>query len=374
MKFLIGVCNLEAEIEQNECRVERYALSLGVLDLLYELVSNGLPKNIGAGPRRTGFGPYLDFILNGIMLKFYNRNYKEPLEKWMIGEKCFKLVYHLLTMHPMQDRNCAEEQQQQSLTETPGFVIMLQLQKKSDLLKLILMIIDDTRHFLEDYKQFHGKEHIENCVLHCLRILDYGLTWQELYIDTYTTLSENSMLLCGLKKILLDVNPRTKKPDYILNTTLFVMYSNWLPHHALEAVRILRLVCSQPNVTHQILGVLTQDEVIQNKLRQGFVECLDFEYVPTRNDQWDENSELESVKNTSSSLCVELQIKEAIIQLIQENLRNAPHNLAFFLLGIDYDKDHAVYHNQRLIIQDYGSNCTKSLANILDNQLEVNFY
>lgn len=360
---------METEIEQNECRVEKYALSIGVLDLLDALITIGLPKNLGAGPRRTGFGPYLDFILNGIVLKFYNRNYKEPIEKWIIGEKCFKIIHYLLTMSPVHDRDSVEEQQK-NLCETPAFVIMLQLQKKTDFLKLILMIIDDTRHYLEDYKNFYGKNHIENCVLHCLKILDYGLTYQELYIDTYITLSENSMLLCGLKKILLDVNPRTKKPDYILNTTLYVMYASWLPNHAYEAVRILHLVCNQPNVTQQILGVLTQDDITQNRLRQGFVECLDFEYIPTINDQLEEGVEVDIRK---SPLRVELQIKEAIIQLIQNNLRNPPHNLAFFLLGIEYDKDHIVYPNQRLIIHDYGSNCTKSLANILDNHLEVNF-
>lgn len=378
MKCIMGIClfselgvsNLEAEIEQNECRIERYALSLGILNLLDALITTGLPKNLGAGPRQTGFGPYLDFILNGIVLKFYNRNYKDPVEKWIIGEKCFKIIHYLLTMYHIRGRNHVEDEPQ-NLSETPGFLIMLQLQKKSDLLKLILMIIDDTRQYLEDYKSFYGKKHIEDCVLHCLKIIDYGLTYQDLYIEAYTTLSENSMLLCGLKKILLDVNPRTKKPDYILNTSLFVIYSNLLPYHTLEAIRILHLVCSQPNATHQILGVLTQDEVTQNKLRQGFVECLDFEYIPTKSDELEENSNKEPSHN--DTMAVELQIKKAILELIQDNLRNPPHNLAFFLLGIDYDKDHTVYHNQRLIIHDYGSNCTKALANILDNHLEVNY-
>ncbi|XP_058974470.1 nuclear pore complex protein Nup205-like [Musca domestica] len=66
-------CNLEMEIEQNECRLEHYPLTNSVLDLLYALVSTVIPKNLGGGPRKPGLDPYLNFLINGIFLKFYNR-------------------------------------------------------------------------------------------------------------------------------------------------------------------------------------------------------------------------------------------------------------------------------------------------------------
>lgn len=70
---VLDTCNLEMEIEQNECRLEHYPLTNSVLDLLYALVSTVIPKNLGGGPRKPGLDPYLNFLINGIFLKFYNR-------------------------------------------------------------------------------------------------------------------------------------------------------------------------------------------------------------------------------------------------------------------------------------------------------------
>lgn len=73
MEFNKGNSNLEVEIEQNECRLEKYPLTESVLDLLYSLLTTSMPKNLGGGPRKPGFDPYLKFVVNGILLKFYNR-------------------------------------------------------------------------------------------------------------------------------------------------------------------------------------------------------------------------------------------------------------------------------------------------------------
>lgn len=64
---------LESEIEKTECRNETYPLTFAVLEFLYTLSTTVVPRNLGAGPRRSGMYPYFQFIVETVFLKFYNR-------------------------------------------------------------------------------------------------------------------------------------------------------------------------------------------------------------------------------------------------------------------------------------------------------------
>uniref|UniRef100_A0A1B0A9W8 Nuclear pore complex protein Nup205 n=1 Tax=Glossina pallidipes TaxID=7398 RepID=A0A1B0A9W8_GLOPL len=349
--------NIVLEIEQNECRLEKYPLTQGILELLYSLITSGIPKNLGCGSRKPGFDPYLSFVVNNIFLKFCNRNYKDPIEKWIIGVKCLKILQYLLDTYEVKPQHFDGNKSSEA---PPGFHIMLQLQTKTELLRLILSIIDTIHVFLDECKNFLGKIHVEECALYCLKIVRFGLVHQDAFLEAHS-LANSTILLCGLKKILLDINPRTQKPDHLLNTTSFIMYSNWLPSNAFEAVKILHVISKQSIKHSHIFEILTQNENTRDKLRQGFVECLEHDYIPSNN-----TANVDGVE----PLRIELQTKEAIIELIQDNLYHPSPNLAFFLLGFDNDKDH-LFQNQRLGILEWSSNCTKSLISLLDNHLEM---
>ncbi|KAI9590013.1 nuclear pore complex protein Nup205 [Glossina fuscipes] len=349
--------NIVLEIEQNECRLEKYPLTQGILELLYSLITSGIPKNLGCGSRKPGFDPYLRFIVNNIFLKFCNRNYKDPIEKWIIGVKCLKILQYLLDTYEVKSQHFEENKSDEA---PPGFHIMLQLQTKTEFLRLILSIIDTVHVYLDACKNFPGKIHVEECALYCLKIIRFGLVHQDAFLEAHS-LANSTILLCGLKKILLDINPRTKKPDHLLNTTSFIMYSNWLPSNSFEAVKILHVISKQSIMHSHIFEILTQNENTRNRLRQGFVECLEHDYIPSNN-----VVKVDGVE----PLRIELQTKEAILELIQDNLYHPSPNLAFFLLGFDNDKDH-LFQNQRLGILEWSSNCTKSLISLLDNHLEM---
>ncbi|KAL9693236.1 hypothetical protein quinque_012521 [Culex quinquefasciatus] len=118
-----------------------------------------------------------------------------------------------------------------------GFHILLQINTKSNFLRLHLHIIDvSCTHF-----------------------------------DAHFT-SNCSILLAGANKLLLDLNPRSGKADHMLNITRFVTYSSRLLENALVAIR-------QLNVNQQILGLFTKNERITNEFRQGCVECLESKQV-----------------------------------------------------------------------------------------------
>lgn len=56
-------------------------MSRGFLELMTSLTQFPVPMGLGAGTRSPGFDPYLDFILNSLLLKYNARAYKMAEEK-----------------------------------------------------------------------------------------------------------------------------------------------------------------------------------------------------------------------------------------------------------------------------------------------------
>lgn len=65
--------SIESEIDKTESRNETYPLTQAILELMYTLSSTIMPRNLGAGPRKSGIHPYFNFVLESIFLIFYNR-------------------------------------------------------------------------------------------------------------------------------------------------------------------------------------------------------------------------------------------------------------------------------------------------------------
>lgn len=335
-----------------------YPVSKAILELLYTLTSSGVPKNLGVGTRRPGLDPYVTFIVHSIFLKFLSRNYENESEKWEVGEKCLKVLHSFLKNYEIHPTDFSESREDNS---PPGYHIMVQVQTKSDTLKLILEIICQTKQKLDTYdRHIPGKMYLEECSLYCLHIIELALYSQDLFFDAHSV-ANCSILLSGLNKILLDVNPNTGRPDHVLNITKFVTYNNWLPRHSLCAVKILNMVCRQPNLTPLILGIFTYNERTQEEIRHGFVECLEMD-IP-----------MQTVRNGSqcSDENVELELKIAIIELLTD-LSNFPSpNLAHYLLGFDISKDLRSTQSQKPGILDSQSTCVKSLVLLLDLNIDI---
>lgn len=211
-------------------------------------------------------------------------------------------------------------------------------------------------------------------MLHSLNIIERTLAAQDLFFDAHFA-GNCSILLAGLNKLLLGVNPRSGKPDHMLNVAKIVTYNSWLPQQALRAVRIITYIVRQPNVSPLLLGEFTRTETLANEIRHGFVECLESDIIaadPMANDNDDDdddNFDNDDDANVSGD-DVELSIKEAIIGLLEECLPQSAPNLAHFLLGFDLTKDIRATRLQQPGVMDFPSNCTKSLITILDDSLD----
>lgn len=351
---------IETEIEQNELRNEAYPLSQAVLELLYALVTTSEPNNLGNGTRRPGLEPYLQFVVSSIFLKFASRNYKDPQEKWRVGEKCLRILSYFVRVYQVSPKDFQPHE-----PNVPcGFHVLLRMHAaESEELKLILSIVDEAVCRLDTYTQFVGKTELEQCVLHGLHILERSLQLQDLFFDAHYA-ANCSVLLAGLNKLLLGVNARTGRADHMLNVTKFVMYKAWLPQHTLAAVRVLTYVARQPNVSAQLLGVFTSTDRLKSELRYGFVESLEGDGMGGGGATEDPEEDAASAAN------VEVDIKMQIIQLLQECLPQSAPNLTHYLLGFDITKDIRKTCLQQPGVMDFPSTCTKALISLLDNHLE----
>ncbi|XP_055616153.1 nuclear pore complex protein Nup205 [Toxorhynchites rutilus septentrionalis] len=371
---------IESELEEIESRNELYPLTIAMLDLLYILCDTAIPKGLGAGPRKPGLDPYVTFVIDAVFLRFYNRNYKNPAEKWQIAEKCLQLLYAFVRNYVPSPADFPSTIHPQEENSSPGFHILLQVNTKSDFLRLLLHIIDESCTMFDSYAPFAGKKHLEATSLYALQIIERALETQEDFFSAHFS-SNCSILLAGINKLLLGMNPRSGKADHMLNVTRFVTYNSWLPENALVAIRVLTAIMRQPNVNQQILGLFTQNERVKNEIRQGFVECLESEavtYAGAGGSEADSNRDgqelyLEGEEGSNGSGAnVELHIKEAIIGLLQECLpQQSTPNLAHYLLGFELSKELRLTNLQQPGVMNFPSNCGKSLITLLDNSLEV---
>ncbi|XP_068141155.1 nuclear pore complex protein Nup205 [Drosophila tropicalis] len=373
--------SLAEEIEQNESRLETYEMSRGILHLLHTLMTTHMPKSLGVGTRKPGYDAYFNFILDTILLKFYNRAYKDPAEKWEVGAKCLKLLYFLLATYQPRASDFLELRDEHPY---PGYHIMLHLHVKSDMLRLLLRVIEEARERLDDYNDFRGKEFLEECSLYALLMLEMGVSKQNAFFEAHST-ANCPILLSGLNRMLLDLNPRSRKPDYVLNITKYVTYNSWLPRHTLAAIKILGAVTLLPNVAGQILTMYAQGSNEKLEIRQGFVECLEMDcnFAPHHDELLEQlnlinpyegaapptESENSSSLETRQPLRIEFQIKEAIVELFQLNLNQPLPNFVCFLLGIDVLRDFMANEKQQLGIEMHCS-CLNSLILAQEKYLE----
>lgn len=372
-----GAGGIDNDLKQIEARNETYPLTQALLEFLHTLYVAAVPRNLGAGPRRAGLDPYVRFVVDTVFLRFYNLNYRDPAEKWSVAEKSLRLLERFVRTYEVRPGHFpSSELGQQEENVPPGFSIMLQLHTndKSELLRLLLHIVDEACALLDTYTQFAGRASLERAALHALRIVELTLAQQELFFDAHYA-ANCSILLSGLNKLLLGVNPRSGRPDHILNITKFVTYNGWLPRHAFAAVKVLAFIVRQPQVSGLILGEFTRSAALANEIRHGFVECLEVdgggcEDVGDETDAGDDGEDDEGRRSDDGGNDIVMSIKEAIVTLLDDCLPQSAPNVAHYLLGFDIGRDIRATRLQQPGVMEFPSNCIKSLITLLDDGIE----
>lgn len=334
---------IQTELDEVETHMEEYPLTRAMLTLLGTLTDSGIPRTLGAGLRKPGFDPYLNFILNSVFLKFHTRSYKNPTEKWQVAHLCLALIEKFLQKYEPHPSNFASSKSSE-FNAPPGFHIMLQLNTKSELLNLIIYIIDEGNRMFSQYIPFTGKKELEDCIISCLNILDRCLTLQSKFFS-FLSASPNPVLLTSLSKLLLMINPRSGKPDVCLTIASYVDFHSYIPKHALVAIKVLIHVTHSPVLHSQLMKIMLANENIK-VIKNGFVECLD------------------STVSSNDADTV-LAIKEKILQLLKQCLPYTAPNFTHLLLGFDLNQSISKMQFQLPGILGFPRTCLHSLFSLL---------
>ncbi|PSN57903.1 hypothetical protein C0J52_00218 [Blattella germanica] len=337
---------IQTELEEIESRNEEFPLTRALLYLLDVLTDVPVPRLLGVGTRTPGFDPYLNFVINSVFIRFSNRSYKNPDEKWAVAKSCLKLMAKFLVQYePRAEDFTGNRVELQGggmaqVNPHPGYHIMVYLNTKSELLRLVLFLVDEGSRLLDTYSTFPGKESLEDSMLSCLDLLDRGLSHQHKFFG-YLSSSGCSLLLAGLNKLL------------------YVTYNAWLPRHAFSAVRILLSVTTFPASHSQIISAFTSTPMNRMEIRHGFVECLEA----------DDEEVIVGEDIEGEDMGVVGKTKEAILKLLQQCLGHPAPNLAHYLFGFDINKDIRKSTFQQAGVMGFPRTCLHSLITILDGSV-----
>ena len=85
----------------------------------------------------------------------------------------------------------------------PGYHFMTQLHSNTELLRIILHILDEGCSYLDTYYSFPGKKFLEESTLYCSEILEHGLKTQHLYMSLLSAVTSSNKILTGLSRVYL---------------------------------------------------------------------------------------------------------------------------------------------------------------------------
>ncbi|XP_060535293.1 nuclear pore complex protein Nup205 [Cylas formicarius] len=335
---------IETELEEIESRMEEYPLTRALLQLIDTLTNFGIPRTLGAGPRKPGFDPYLSFIVNSVFLKYHSRSYRDAAEKWDVALLCLKLFEKFLNQYDPKVSDFPTSSGVE-FNSPPGYHLMVQLNNKTETLSVILDVIDDGNRFFDSYVSFKGQERVKDCTLACLNIVHRALALQP-KIFSVLAISSASLVLTSINKLLLTLNRRSGKPDHCINIAKYVTYQLYLPKHAYVAVKILCHITSSPVGHNQFMNILLSLEDSQKVLKSGFFECLDAV-----------GDDAETIVNS----------KKETLKLLKQCLGYGAPNLTHFLMGFDLKRDVSKTEFQYPGVMDFPRTCLHSLLSLLDS-------
>ena len=208
----------------------------------------------------------------------------------------------------------------------PGHYVLLHLHQTSLLLRTVLFVVDEARVTLDTFTQVPGKPELERAATAALKLLHTSLRLSESFINAGRSAGA-STVLTSLAKLLLGVNPRTGKPDHVLNMTRFAFYGHWLPEARLAAVSIIKFVAASPAHQAALLATLTATPATASAVLRTFSEAQDAEQEP-------EAEVPDTVPGAEDAVMTRL----VILDMLQCGLTMPAPSLSHFLLGFNLKK------------------------------------
>ncbi|KAK7106896.1 nuclear pore complex protein Nup205-like [Littorina saxatilis] len=363
---------IQVELEEIESRNEEYPMTRGFLKLLNVLTDIPIPPGLGSGLRAPGFDPYLEFLIHGVLLKLNTRAYKEAGEKWQVVTGVLEVVYKLLRDHEVTEDDFREDfvelpnGSMVGASKAPGFSLLVHMLNDSSLFKMVMRILDDGIAKFESYTTFPGRSGLERATLLCLQMLVAAAEKQQ-DVENIIRQTSSSLMITSMERLLLSINPKTRRPDYLVTVAKFVIFNSTLSHHALAAVKILFVVSQLAPIQSDLINLFTADAKTSKELLHGFVESLESDYPEETEEAVPDVIQSE---DTWSLGQVQNATRQHIVRLLLQCVQAPPPNLAHWLLGFQIQKSIS-----KTILQDPGvmgqsRTCLHAVLNILQQGVD----
>ena len=345
-------CGFLMELESIESKNEEYPMTIALLQLVDVLTNNSYVMDSEENSVQTANPPVqttptsslskiYSLVVDEIFLRINSRAYKNPSEKWLITKLSLKIMNKLLQDFEPSKANLNLDFK---TTTSAGFQLVSCLLQPSELLRILLLTLNEACSTIEKFiDDIAGKNDIEEASLNILNILRRALILQPAVLKASRDAQTCNVIFAGLDKLLFGINPRTGKADHITTIAKFVTFSWWLPHHALNAIKLID-VLSTPSNQSNMLGSFLITEALGKSIIKGFTDVIEGDYGPEL-DENDHTSPYDTIEATvgkgtgrfqsDTAIEVEKEARIAAIQLLQKCVFYPGPSIAHFLLGFD---------------------------------------
>ena len=320
-----------------------------------EADSNTIPTNLGAGYRYPGLKPYVDFVIEKIFVKIFDREYAYADEKWQLMEACLCFIEKSLEsfdLSPLFGREFATWPALSPSSRTrivsvlcalvthPGFFVMKNILGQLSVRRNILRVVDTD--VTPAIAGLHWSYSRSKSALRAFRIIYRVLQVQEAFAEVLIpTLNEAGELPgvghsgFALSSLLPLDAYISQTPQIIPRIALYATLDD--PAIPFFVVLILRGLSDHPNFswTGTLDPLVAAMEISSHhRIIAGFVGWLECDV--------DENvEELEGLNSlfsndTGFGVPKANDVRHAILDMLIHNTRisSPPHNIAHLFLGL----------------------------------------
>ena len=261
---------IKQDIEEVESSSEEFPLSQAMVSLLMTLVNSGIPEQLNSSMRGHGFAPYLRLVEQQIFLPHDSRTYRKPEERWTLAKICCSLFHKLVMQYQPATKSISGNRQ-------PAHSIVLDLVHDSKLLRQLLSVVHDAVSLLEQHTDTAGAHDMQITIKLIFEMFLKVLKMQRLILNS----EENgALLLIGLDKLLMSMNPRSGNCDHLVNITKLIGHHAVLPQHAAIACELLTIVGGSASGHSHLMPLLMAPQNATST-RQFMVQLIDHASLDT---------------------------------------------------------------------------------------------
>ncbi|TIB02516.1 hypothetical protein E3P96_02113 [Wallemia ichthyophaga] len=368
------------ELEEIESPAGTYPISAAFINFLNNLIhtpaksltlrkgmeidSQTIPLGLGASHRQPGIQPFINYVIDGILLKLPQRGFKYLGERWKLTETSLCFVEKCLSTYDLSQLFVENVINVGSVNEVianpsdvslcalvlhPGFNILTQFLSGGAILGEVFNLVGTGIDALLD-NRFKTPLYAK-CIQRCLRIIYRVISIQAMYLEVLLPLlSQHNNIIPGVGRIDLPSSLNTIDQQLLFAHDTIIqlaLYVNAMDEEtALLAVKIISALAKSPHFNtadgftnhykrrmNRLTGIIdSSDESL--RIMSGFVKLLE---VDTPESETDEDG----IEGLLSEDAQDIQLSQAsrsvVLDLLIENTKlSAPApNIAHFLLGFN---------------------------------------